>query len=135
MKTYALAYLATAVVFLGLDFIWLSVMGGILYRPALGDSVLEKFNVAPAVIFYGLYGVGVVVFAVVPALDSGRWTTALLYGGMLGFFCYATYDLTNQATLRQWSTLLTVVDMTWGTLVTAVSATVGTLIVRALLKA
>ncbi len=135
MKTYALAYLATAIVFLGLDFIWLSVMGGVLYRPALGDSVLEKFNLIPALFFYAIYVAGIVVFAVSPAMDSGRWTTALIYGGLLGFFCYATYDLTNQATLKQWSTLLTVVDMAWGTLVTAVAATLASLVVNAFVKA
>ena len=134
MKTYALAYLATAVVFLGLDFLWLSVMGPALYRPVLGESVLEKFNLIPALFFYVIYVAGIVVFAVSPALDNGRWTTALLYGALLGFFCYATYDLTNQATLKQWSTLLTVVDMAWGTLVTAAAATVASLLINAFAK-
>ena len=135
MKTYILSYLATAFVFLGMDAIWLSTMGGALYRPLLGNMLLEKFSLAPAVIFYLLYVVGIVIFAVSPAFESGRWTTATLYGALFGFFAYATYDFTNQATLKDWSAIITVVDLCWGTVVTGVAATIGYLIAGAVLRA
>jgi uncharacterized membrane protein len=132
MKIYALSYLATAIVFVGIDAIWLSTMGNALYRPLLGEILLEKFNPAPAALFYLLYFGGIVYFAVAPAIESGRWTTALCNGALFGFFAYATYDLTNQATLKVWSTVITVADLCWGTALTAVAATLGYLIARAI---
>ena len=122
LRHCAIAYVSTAVVFLVLDAIWLGTMADRLYRPAMGSILLERFALAPAVAFYLIYIAGVVVFAVTPALQSGRWTTALGYGAMLGLMAYATYDLTNQATLKDWSWTVTVADLCWGTFVTAVSA-------------
>lgn len=122
IRHYATAYVSTAVVFLVLDAIWLSTMADRLYRPAMGSIMLERFALAPAVAFYLIYVAGVVVFAVTPALQSGRWVTALGYGAMLGLMAYATYDLTNQATLKNWSWTVTIADLCWGTFVTAVSA-------------
>ncbi|MGJ7520653.1 DUF2177 family protein [Variovorax sp. LT1P1] len=122
IRHYATAYVSTAVVFLVLDAIWLSTMADRLYRPAMGSIMLERFALAPAVAFYLIYVAGVVVFAVAPALQSGRWVTALGYGAMLGLMAYATYDLTNQATLKNWSWTVTIADLCWGTFVTAVSA-------------
>jgi uncharacterized membrane protein len=77
------------------------------------------------VLFYVTYLVGVVVFAVTPAIRSGRWRDAALTGALFGFFCYATYDLTNQATLVVWATKITVLDLCWGTFLTASGATAG----------
>lgn len=122
IRQYAIAYVSTAVVFLALDAVWLGTMADRLYRPAMGSIMLERFALAPAVAFYLIYIAGVVVFAVAPALQSGRWTTALGYGAMLGLLAYATYDLTNQATLKDWSWTVTIADLCWGTFVTAVSA-------------
>jgi uncharacterized membrane protein len=122
IRHFAIAYAATAVVFLVLDAIWLTVMADRLYRPAMGAIMLERFSLAPAAIFYLLYIAGVIVFAVSPAMATGRWTTALGYGAMLGLMAYATYDLTNQATLKDWSWTVTIADLCWGTFVTAVSA-------------
>jgi uncharacterized membrane protein len=135
MKTYILSYLATALVFLGLDCIWLSQMGARLYRPILGDLLLDRFELAPAIAFYGLYVAGIVIFAVSPAFGSGRWTTALIWGALFGFFAYATYDLTNQATLRNWSTTITVLDISWGTALSAIAASLGFAIASAVVKA
>ena len=104
MKLTIVAYLATAIAMLGIDSIWLSLTASRLYKPQLKDLLLEKFNVAPAAGFYLLYVAGIVFFAVFPALATGRWTTALGRGAALGLVAYATYDLTNQATLRGWST-------------------------------
>jgi uncharacterized membrane protein len=120
-----IAYVATAVVFLALDAVWLSVMAERLYRPALGRMMLDKFNYAPAAIFYPLYVLGMVVFVVAPAIESGRWTTALGLGALFGLIAYATYDLTNQATLRDWPLQVTLADLCWGTFATAVASALG----------
>ncbi|AVH42714.1 DUF2177 family protein [Agrobacterium tumefaciens] len=125
MKTYVAAYLFTLVAFLVIDFIWLSTMASRLYRPAIGDLLAENFRLAPAVVFYLIYAAGLTFLAVRPAFQTGEWTTALLYGAVVGFMAYATYDLTNQATLKSWSTTLTVADLLWGTFVSAAAATIG----------
>ena len=135
MKFYILSYIATAIIFFGCDAVWLTVAGNGLYRPLLGDLILEKFRVVPAVVFYLIYVAGAVYFAIAPAIASGRWTTALLNGALFGFFTYATYDLTNQATLKGWPTTITMVDLCWGTVLTAVCATLGYIIAGALVRA
>jgi uncharacterized membrane protein len=134
MKIQVLSYVATAVIMLGIDVVWLGTMGNLLYRPILGDMLLEKFRVAPAIAFYLIYVAGIVIFAVSPAFASGRWTTALIQGALFGFFAYATYDLTNQATLKTWSIVITLADMAWGTFLTGVSATLGYLIAGAVAR-
>ncbi|WP_164118019.1 DUF2177 family protein [Sphingorhabdus sp. Alg239-R122] len=126
MTKYLIAYFAVAIAFGILDSIWLSKMGPNLYRPILGDLLADQFRIIPAAIFYVLYIAGIVIFAVHPAFRSGEWVTALIYGGLLGFFCYATYDLTNYATLKTWSTKITVLDIIWGTFATGTAAAIGT---------
>ncbi|MGA0544140.1 DUF2177 family protein [Brevundimonas sp. VNH65] len=116
---------ATGVVFLILDAIWLTVVGGRLYRPILGDLLAPSVNWPAAVAFYLIYLGGIGFFAVWPALDQGQWTRAALNGAVLGLVAYATYDLTNQATLRTWSTTITLADIAWGTFVTCAAATAG----------
>ncbi|MDZ7926740.1 MAG: DUF2177 family protein [Agrobacterium sp.] len=128
MKTYLSAYFFTLIAFLVIDFIWLSTMASRLYRPAIGDLLAENFRLAPAIIFYLIYAAGLTFLAVRPALISGQWTTALLYGAAVGFMAYATYDLTNQATLKSWSTTLTIADLLWGTFVSAAAAIIGYLV-------
>lgn len=135
MKTYGIAYIATGLVFLAIDAIWLTVAAQRLYRPLMGDMLVESFRLAPAALFYFIYIAGIVVFAIAPAFSSDRWTTATSYGAFLGLFAYATYDLTNQATLKNWPVIVTVVDLGWGTFVTAVAATAGFLITRAFTSA
>jgi uncharacterized membrane protein len=105
--------------------VWLTLTNATLYRPALHAVLAEGFRPVPAVLFYLLYLVGVTMFAVAPALHAGRWSAAARRGAMFGFFAYATYDLTNQATLIVWSTRITLLDLTWGTLVTAIGASAG----------
>ncbi|MEF7615898.1 DUF2177 family protein [Aquincola sp. MAHUQ-54] len=125
IRQLAVAYAATAVVFLALDGVWLSTMADRLYRPAIGHLMADGFRMAPAVVFYAIYVVGVLVFAVSPALASGQWTTALGRGALLGLVAYAAYDLTNHATLHDWPLHLTLADLAWGTFVTAAAATAG----------
>ena len=83
------------------------------------------FRMGPAITFYVLYILGMVIFAVGPALNSGKWQTALLWGALLGFFCYMTYDLTNHATMKVWSVKVTVLDIIWGTFLTGSASLVG----------
>jgi uncharacterized membrane protein len=125
MKLYLIAYVVTLVAFVAIDFIWLSSMANTLYKPTLGDMLAPSFRPVPAVLFYLVYVTGLTFFAVRPALASGSLGTAFLYGAAFGFVAYATYDLTNQATLKNWSTTLTVADLVWGTLLSAVAAGVG----------
>jgi uncharacterized membrane protein len=131
MRAYGVAWVATAVVFLGLDAVWLSISASRLYRPLLGGLLRDGFLLAPAVLFYLIYTVGIVVFAISPEFASGPWSTAGLRGAFLGLFGYAVYDLTNQATLRDWPLAITVADLLWGTLLTAIAAIAGLMAARA----
>ena len=123
--TYLFAYLSTLVVFVICDMVWLGTMASRLYRPTLGDILLADVNLPPAVAFYLIYPAGLVVFAVLPALKSESLAQAALNGALFGFFSYLTYDLTNQATLRNWTTQLSLLDISWGTLLGALSAVAG----------
>lgn len=120
--TIPCAYAVTLILFLAADMAWLSTMTGRFYRPILGDLLLAKPNLAPAAAFYLLYPAGLMLFVVLPALRGGGAAHAAVWGALFGLFTYGTYDLTNQATLRNWSTTLTVVDVAWGTLLGAGAA-------------
>lgn len=125
MKIIA-AYLSTGIVFLIIDAIWLSAMANVLYRPTLGDMLAPDFRLAPAVAFYFIYIAALLFFAVLPSLEPGKGIgTALFYGAAFGFAAYATYDLTNQATLKNWTTTLTIADLIWGSTLSAISAAAG----------
>jgi uncharacterized membrane protein len=119
------AYLSTAVVFLAVDYVWLSHVSTQFYRDQIGHLLMDKPNLAAAAVFYVLYVVGIVVFAVAPALRSESFATAILYGALFGFFTYATYDVTNYATLKDWPVLVVAVDVAWGTVLSALSASLG----------
>jgi uncharacterized membrane protein len=129
---YLAAYLATAVIFLFIDFLWLGYIAKNFYFSRLGDLLLDKPNLGVAAVFYAVYVIGVVIFAVGPALKYGSWQIALVYGALFGFFCYATYDMTNLATLKGWPVTIVVVDIIWGTVLTGTSALLGYLITRQL---
>lgn len=129
MLKYLVAYIATAVVFLGLDAIWLSKVALGMYRRELGDLLLERPNLLIAGMFYAIFVVGIVILAIVPALNGGGWLQALLLGAVLGLVAYGTYDITNLSTLTGWSASVTLVDLAWGTALTGVSATFGYLVV------
>jgi uncharacterized membrane protein len=120
---YLTAYLSTLVVFVLCDMAWLGTMASRLYRPTLGDIMLADVNLPAGIAFYLIYPVGLVFFAVLPALKSGSIAQAMLGGALFGFFTYITYDLTNQATLRNWTTQITLLDAGWGTLLGAITAT------------
>jgi uncharacterized membrane protein len=132
MAQYLTAYAITACVFLGIDFVWLSNVAKSFYFDRLGGLLLDRPNIGAAAAFYALYVVGIVIFAVAPALREGSAVTALVYGALFGFFAYATYDMTNYATLKNWSFTVSVVDTAWGTCLTGVSALIGYLGTQAL---
>jgi len=120
--TLLIAYLLALVLFLLLDACWLMLMGPRLYAPALGPLMAPSVDWAAALLFYVLYIVGLVALAVQPALAGGSPGIALRRGALLGLVAYATYDLTNQATLQGWPWRVTLADLAWGTFVTGVSA-------------
>lgn len=122
MRRFLAAWAATAVPFLALDAVWLTVMAQRLYRPALGAIMREDFDLPAAAAFYVVYFAGVVVFAV---QASARTRDAALRGAFFGFVAYATYDLTNQATVRGWPWHVTFADLAWGTFATATAAAVA----------
>ena len=117
------AYFVGLVVMGVLDGVWLTFVTPILYKPRIGELLRETPVVWAAIAFYLLYQAGVLVLAVRPALASGSLPTAAMRGAMLGLVAYATYDLTNNATLKIWSPVITAADMAWGTLITAIAAT------------
>lgn len=120
--TYGIGYLVALATFVACDMIWLGVMAPRFYRPTLGDIALSGVNLPPAIAFYVIYPIGLLIFAINPALKSGSIGNATLYGALFGFFTYATYDLTNQATLRNWTMQLTAIDVAWGTVLGAIGS-------------
>lgn len=124
-------YGAVAIVFLGLDYLWLSYAGERIYRPALGNLLAEKPDIPVAAMFYLVYAVGIVVFAV--GLEGQRSLLATAaYGALLGVVAYGTYDITNLSTLRGWPLSVSLIDMAWGTTLTTVAAMAGALAARLL---
>jgi len=120
--TYLIGYLVALVTFVAADMVWLGTMAPRFYRPTLGDIAISGVNLPPAILFYIVYPIGLLVFVINPALKSGSISTAVLYGALFGFFTYATYDLTNYATLRNWTMQLTLVDTAWGIILGAITS-------------
>jgi uncharacterized membrane protein len=130
---YIVAYIATGFAFALIDSVWLRTMYKRLYQPEIGELMVRGgFRMGPAIVFYVLYIVGMMIFAVGPALAAGKWQVALLQGALFGFFCYMTYDLTNYATLKVWSTKITVLDIMWGTFLTGSASLAGYLVTTAI---
>jgi len=134
MARYAWTYATTALVMLLLDAVWLYVMAGRLYKPQIGSLMREGFDPLAAGLFYLLFVSGLVIFVGVPALESPGWTVPLWRGALFGLVAYATYDLTNQATLRGWSWLITGADLMWGMTLSGISAALGVTIARGVLR-
>ncbi|MTI43597.1 putative membrane protein [Roseibium hamelinense] len=132
MIQYVIAYIATAIVFLAIDYVWLTQVATRFYFDRIGHLLMDKPNLAAAGAFYIIYVVGIVIFAVSPALKSESIVSAVLLGALFGFFTYATYDVTNYATLKGWPVIVVFVDVLWGTFLGAVSACAGFLITRAI---
>ncbi|WP_416879136.1 DUF2177 family protein [Litorimonas sp.] len=123
--TYLIAYISTLIAFFALDMLWLGLIARKFYANQLGSLMADSPNWLVAIVFYAMYIVGIVFFAIRPAIEAEQVLKATLYGALFGFFCYATYDLTNLATLRDWPTKMVFVDILWGIILTGSCATVG----------
>jgi uncharacterized membrane protein len=124
-KMFVVAFAVTATVFLVLDAIWLGLITRDLYRREIGELLLPKPNFGAAAIFYAIYIVGLVYFCVVPGVDEQRVMRGLMSGAAFGIVAYATYDLTNLATLKGWSTTLVLIDIAWGAVASAAASAAG----------
>ena len=125
MKRYAILYLATLIVIIPIDFLFLGTIAKGFFASQVGD-MLGDIRLAPAVLFYLLYVVGILIFVSGPV--TATWSSTLFYGALFGLFCYATFELTSLSLLKHWTWAVVVVDVCWGTFVTAVSATIGLII-------
>ncbi|MAM95347.1 DUF2177 family protein [Parvibaculum sp.] len=126
--TYLFAYVASAIVFLGLDYIWLSRVARDFYANSLGNMMRDAPDFLAAGAFYLFYIGGIVFFAAMPAES---WKGAVFRGALLGLLAYGTYDMTNLATLKGWPWRMAAVDMAWGTALTALAALGGYLAAKA----
>ncbi|CAN7401496.1 DUF2177 family protein [Caballeronia sp. LjRoot29] len=124
-KMIVVAFAVTAVVFLVLDAIWLGVISRSLYQREIGGLLLAKPNFVAAAVFYVIYIAGMVYFCVVPGIVEQSALRGLMNGAIFGIVAYATYDLTNLATLKGWSTTLVFVDVAWGAVASAAASAVA----------
>lgn len=124
IKLYAIAL----PVFFLIDMLWLGLIAKNFYREQIGFLMKENVNWPAAIIFYLIFLAGLVLFVIMPAVEKGSWMQALLFGAIFGLVTYATYDLTNLATVRDWPLLVTIVDLGWGMVLSASVAVVTFLI-------
>jgi uncharacterized membrane protein len=125
LNRYAVLYLATLIVLIPIDFLFLGVVARGFFAAQVGD-MLGEIRPAPAILFYLLYVAGILIFVSGPA--TATWSSALIYGALFGLFCYATFELTSMSLLVHWSWKVVAVDISWGIIVSAISATSGLLI-------
>jgi len=125
VKRYAILYLATFLVLIPIDLLFLGLVAKGFFASQVGD-MLGEIKLAPAVLFYLLYVLGILIF--VSGQASATWQSTLLYGALFGFFCYATFELTSLSLLKHWTWPVVIVDVSWGSFVTAVCSTAGLLI-------
>jgi uncharacterized membrane protein len=121
---YLILYGLTFITFLLIDMVWLVKISPKFYKQQIGHLMAKKVNFPAAILFYLLFIVGIVAFVVAPSVSSAQWTQALLFGALFGLITYATYDLTNMSTLKDWPLLITIVDLVWGTFLTSATSVV-----------
>jgi uncharacterized membrane protein len=124
------SYIATFVIFMGIDMVWLGVISKKLYAQKLGYLMASKVNWMAAVLFYLLFIVGLLFFVILPAIKNGIWSYALLAGAFFGLVTYATYDLTNLATIKDWPLMITIIDLMWGSFISGVTAFLSYLLIH-----
>ena len=134
MLRYPLAYVVTGVIFAALDFGWISWATPKLYRPEIGSLLIDGVRPIPAVLFYLLYVLAVTGLCVLPGIEQRSWVRGAGSGALLGLAAYAAYDLTNQATLKLWSTKVTIADLCWGTFATAVASALAVVLCGLILR-
>lgn len=125
---YVLIYVVATVVFAAIDLFWLGLIAKNFYRQKLGFILSNEVNWTAAVVFYLIYIAGILFFAVTPGLKESSWHTALFNGAVFGLMCYATYDLTNMATIKNWPLSIVLVDIVWGAVLTGTVAVLTYLI-------
>ncbi|MBU0492016.1 MAG: DUF2177 family protein [Chloroflexi bacterium] len=130
MAYYLKLYLAILVAFFAIDMIWLGLVARMFYYESLGFLMAPAPNWLAAMIFYLLFILGILVFVIVPGLEANSLKTTLLRAALFGLVTYATYDLTNLATLKDWPVLVTVVDMIWGTFLSVSTSCIGFIVGR-----
>jgi uncharacterized membrane protein len=129
--SYIISYISVLIVFGVIDAGWLTFVGPLLYRPVLSDILAPSVRLAPAIAFYLSYPIGVLVFAVVPGLRTGSALSTLSLALLFGAIAYGTYDLTNYATLRNWTLLITIIDIAYGALLSGIASIAAYVLVRA----
>jgi len=134
MAYYVKLYFSTLLVFFAVDMVWLGLVARTFYGKYLGYIMAPSVNWLAAILFYLLFIVGVLVFVVLPGLKSGSLQDTLLRAALFGLITYATYDLTNLATLKDWPVMISVVDMAWGTTLSVIVSYAGLMIGRRLNK-
>ena len=127
---YLKLYLLTIPIFFAIDLLWLGVIAKNLYQKNLAHLLSPEVNWPAALLFYFMYIAGIILFAVKPAIDSQSMAKAVVWGALFGFFTYATYDLTNLATLKNWPIKVVVIDIVWGTVLCTSVASASYLISR-----
>jgi uncharacterized membrane protein len=130
IKSAIISYLLTFIVFLIVDMFWLGIIAKNLYQKFLGGFLTDKVNWTAALIFYLIYVVGISIFAIYPAVNKGSAFNAILMGALFGIFTYATYDLTNLATLKGWPLYIVFIDILWGAFLSAIVSYSGFHIVK-----
>jgi uncharacterized membrane protein len=125
MGYYLKLYFATLVAFFAIDLVWLGLVARTFYHKYIGFLMAPSVNWPAALIFYLLFVVGLVVFAVLPGLEAGSLKTTVGRAALFGLIAYATYDLTNLATLKDWPLIVTAVDLAWGTVLSVAVSCVG----------
>lgn len=125
-----LSYFLTSLVFFAVDMLWLGLLAKDFYRKHLGGFLSDRVNWTAAIIFYLIFIVGIFVFVILPAVEKNSLLKAIGLGAFFGFITYATYDLTNLATLKNWPLTIVIVDMAWGAVLTAIVSAAGYGIVK-----
>ncbi len=129
-----ITYFITTLIFFSIDLVWLGLIAKNFYRQKLGFVLSPDVNWTAAIVFYLIYIGGILYFAVLPALKDQNYQTALIQGAVLGMLCYATYDLTNMATIKNWPLSIVVVDIIWGTVLTGSCSVVSFFVAQKLLN-
>ena len=130
IKSIILSYLITFLFFLIVDMLWLGVIAKNIYQKYLGGFLTDNVNWTAAVVFYFIFVVGISIFVIYPSVNNGSVYQAILMGALFGFFTYATYDLTNLATLKGWPLPIVFIDIIWGSVLSAVVSLSGFYIVK-----
>jgi uncharacterized membrane protein len=122
MWTLLKTYFLTFIIFMGIDMVWLGFISKKLYADKLGYLMANKVNWLPAILFYLLFIAGLIFFVIYPALKQSSWSLALLAGVFFGLVTYATYDLTNLATIKDWPLMITIIDLIWGSFISGTTS-------------